>query len=1345
MRFSTAFCTCAFLFCAFGKFLAQSPLTIPLSAPESSWPAKASVGEKLGRTRALSDVQPGGGVQQIFAEGGKIEKKQYFGYNELVENGTNARTPDPVLQTAQPEAAPQIRPIVNLEGIRNSGSEPPDPTGDVGRDHYIQMVNASSGSRFRILNKQGVTVYNGHSSEIWGQVNTGSIGDPIINYDHSTDRWFMVEMQGGNELLVAVTATPDPLGPWDAYRFQTEGFPDYPKMYIWPDAIFITVNEILDPSGNQAAGYALEKSALVAGASAFKVYRFQFPKYAGITYQPATGADWEAGPPPPPGSPGIVLRMLDNIWTGSGSDQIDIWNVNLNWANVGLSSISGPKVLLPAPFESRICHGWLDCIDQPGTSQRITALDQIIMYRAPYRNFGDYESMVLNHISDITNNDGVGGIAGVRWYELRKYPGQEWAINQQGTFAPSQDSRFMGMISQDGSKNIAMGYSIASSNKFPSIGLTGRNATDPPGSMSAPELDAAPGGSAHQGNRWGDYCNMSVDPVDDRTFWFTAEYQPQDDFWATKIISFQLQKDTFDISPIGQIAPVPSPVLSTAETVSVQINNYGLSEATAVSVECYFEGTLLANELVGQIIQPDGAYVHTFQPKVDMSAVGKFYHFTFVTRMVTDKFALNDTLRTVVRKLTSNDAGLKPAPKFNAEMCSGKVIMPVAIYNASALPLTSAQINWKLNIGAWKSTAWQGNLAPFSVDTAFIELIGVGNGQNLISVATSLPNGLGDEDKANDTISYKFPGFPAAGYHYFEFESHVGQLRWEIRLGNSVIQQGTTADPFIADICLQEGSCYTLRLRPTNNNFWAGKFAMKDGFGKTIYYTEELIGQINHPFCVNSRPSRDIGPWEVKSPIDGNGLSANEQLEVAIRNYGATTAKDITIRAQLNNGNWVTESVPDSLLPGELSTYRFNTAFNLSAVGTYQWQVITEWQNDSIPSNDTLHSVTKHLPTLDAAVTRMETGGFCDQGSGGYFQVEFANLGATSLSRLIYDLTLNGQVHRDTLSLNLSAQKTGSYTLFHPLPAQFGSNLITVNLVAINQSQLDANATNNSLNYNFDISADNGPITIVFDANNYGGASGMSWKLVRDANQTILASGGSYPTWQTTGQESFCMPDTACYTLTMYYPGSTGWPGEFEISGPVEPIFTYTGAAFQDSLVYQFCGLDACAGLQLAFDLTHVSVSGATDGAATLHGLGGNPPYFYSLDGNSFLIDSSFTGLAEGNYIGYVADVDQCIRERPFTISVSVASHEPELQYVQISPNPSSDVVRVTLPSSEQAAILVLRDTRGKIILTDAAAPWSDYQSSIFSVSHLADGMYFLTVYRNAKAQTFKLIKLSKR
>src|SRR5207253_3333275 len=59
--------------------------------------------------------------------------------------------------------------------------------------------------------------------------------------------------------------------------------------------------------------------------------------------------------------------------------------------------------------------------------------------------------------------------------------------------------------------------------------------------------------------RWGDYSAMTVDPVDDCTFWYTTEYLKANGTfnWSTRIVSFKLA---------GCNTPLPTPTAPSAPT-----------------------------------------------------------------------------------------------------------------------------------------------------------------------------------------------------------------------------------------------------------------------------------------------------------------------------------------------------------------------------------------------------------------------------------------------------------------------------------------------------------------------------------------------------------------------------------------------------------------------------------------------------------------------------------------------------------------------------------------------------------------------------------------------------------
>jgi hypothetical protein len=84
--------------------------------------------------------------------------------------------------------------------------------------------------------------------------------------------------------------------------------------------------------------------------------------------------------------------------------------------------------------------------------------------------------------------------------------------------------------------------------RLPGIRYTGRLAVDPLGQMTLGEGTIVNGSGVQTttNSRWGDYTDMTVDPVDDCTFWYVNEYYPVSGTpadtrpWHTRIASFKL-------------------------------------------------------------------------------------------------------------------------------------------------------------------------------------------------------------------------------------------------------------------------------------------------------------------------------------------------------------------------------------------------------------------------------------------------------------------------------------------------------------------------------------------------------------------------------------------------------------------------------------------------------------------------------------------------------------------------------------------------------------------------------------------------------------------------------------
>jgi hypothetical protein len=137
----------------------------------------------------------------------------------------------------------------------------------------------------------------------------------------------------------------------------------------------------------------------------------------------------------------------------------------------------------------------------------------------------------------------------------------------------------MGSIAMDHAGDIALGYSVSGST-YPSIAYTGRQPNDPLNSMETENTIFSGTGYQASVSRWGDYSAMSIDPVDDCTFWYTNEYlQTNSNSWHTRIASFSFPNCTnastspdFSLSttPGAQAIPAGS---STSYTVNVNSSN----------------------------------------------------------------------------------------------------------------------------------------------------------------------------------------------------------------------------------------------------------------------------------------------------------------------------------------------------------------------------------------------------------------------------------------------------------------------------------------------------------------------------------------------------------------------------------------------------------------------------------------------------------------------------------------------------------------------------------------------------------------------------------------------------
>jgi uncharacterized repeat protein (TIGR01451 family) len=455
---------------------------------------------------------------------------------------------------------------------------PPDTNGDVGPNHYVQTVNLL----FRVYDKTGTALtpprkMSSLFTPLGGICSINNNGDPIVLYDPLADRWLLSQFAFTSSAVppyhqcIAISQTPDPTGSYYLYDFAMPGanLNDYPHFGVWPDGYYMTDNQFLTGGPFSGGGlFAFDRMKMLVGNPTAAYIYFSLPNDGGML-----PADLDGANPPPAGTPNYFAEFTSKLF-GDPIDGMKIFEFHADFVNPMASTLTlRPESPIPvAAFDPRTSGG-RNVVEQPllspvppGTCAGVTspvfpncyALDAIqdrLMFRLQYRNFGSYESLVMAHsvnVSGVAPTTQATHQAGVRYYEFRR-SGGAFGVAEQATFNPDAGSgtaanRWMPSAALDNSGNLAVGYSVSGLATFPSIRYASRLASDPPNGLFQGEATLVNGTGAQRSasGRWGDYSGLTVDPSDDCTFWFTTEYYTAASQasstagWLTRIGNFRL-------------------------------------------------------------------------------------------------------------------------------------------------------------------------------------------------------------------------------------------------------------------------------------------------------------------------------------------------------------------------------------------------------------------------------------------------------------------------------------------------------------------------------------------------------------------------------------------------------------------------------------------------------------------------------------------------------------------------------------------------------------------------------------------------------------------------------------
>ncbi len=596
----------------------------------ASWAQKPVVSKAVAfavtspvRDFGIAKPEPGKKYKQMNdnVEGEAINKKNEVRIKEIVEgkggepatNMQNIAVHEPNI----PAAITSFDGNSSADNFAAFGSRvyPPDCNGDVGPNHYVQTTNLLVG----IYNKStgALIVPKFKMSTLFASLgapfSTTDRGDPVVLYDQLADRWlisqfyFTSSSSGVYYEMIAISQTGDPTGAYYVYAFlmPNNKLNDYPHFGVWPDGYYMADNQFTNGSSFSGAGaFAFDRAKMLVGdPTASFIYFDQAASCPSCGGQLPTDLDGYATPPV--GTPNLFMEFRATEY-GDPTDGLRIFAFHADFANPANSTFTqvGGTDLPLAAFDARNPASRAD-IEQPAPSTTTSYLDALsdrLMHRLAYRILpGGQQSFVGNftvNVSGVNPTSAATYQAGIKWFELRRSAGGVMSVNDEGIYAPGAGDGangrniWMAGIAQDGQGNLGLGYSASSTTLHPSILYTGRLTSDPPGTMAQGENTLVAGSGVQLGtaNRWGDYSSMSVDPIDECTFWYTQEYYTAASQatstlgWLTRIGSFKVNP-TCVVSNRGTIsgivtncvteAPVANAIVTTPDGFFTKTNAAG--------------------------------------------------------------------------------------------------------------------------------------------------------------------------------------------------------------------------------------------------------------------------------------------------------------------------------------------------------------------------------------------------------------------------------------------------------------------------------------------------------------------------------------------------------------------------------------------------------------------------------------------------------------------------------------------------------------------------------------------------------------------------------------------------
>ena len=559
-----------------------------------------TVSDIMARERARGGFGPFMGYQVKPEPGSHPEKQPLPGAPEVSRwpAHTNLQAPTPGLSEIE---SPQTIGTSFL-GIQSSesGYVPPDCMGDVGPTQLMVVANG----RIKVFDKSGVLGPLDADPDVFFSSVRGnkSTSDPHIRYDRISQRWFVVMINvasTNNRVVIAVSSGPTITGSssFTFFYFQHNAvspagdngrFADYPTLGVDVSALYIGTNNFSGNSLASTTGFVVRKSDLLSGTLTVTAFRNIHNDGSSRGLFTPQGVDNDD----PTATEGYFIGVDNYVFS--------LLQIRRISDPGGTPTISGNLSVTVPTTSSPIS------VPALGTSTSLDALDDRLYaaHLKKNKNAGVTTLWTAHNIQ--VNASGVastsGGRDGCRWYEIGNLTTTPTLVQSGTLYDPAASTpRFFWIpsVAMSGQGHMALSASMAGTGQRAEILAAGRVSSDPLGTTQSYTLaqssTTAYDVTVTNPQRWGDYSQTVVDPVDDMTMWTFQEYCNATNSWGVRVIKLIAPPPA---TPASASPPSVAPVSSVDVTVT----------GTSSSGSGFFDpGSGFLNRISASVLNGSGA------------------------------------------------------------------------------------------------------------------------------------------------------------------------------------------------------------------------------------------------------------------------------------------------------------------------------------------------------------------------------------------------------------------------------------------------------------------------------------------------------------------------------------------------------------------------------------------------------------------------------------------------------------------------------------------------------------------------------------------------------------------